>query len=531
MIIPRTPLSRADSYALARAMVGLSWVDTPVSALLGSLLVHLDLNAPADMGLLRRLLGPDLLRQVLAENPNAPLPMSGEQDVQTVPPLRAEAQLTADQEQEAAGVGQWLVDYVAWAGASANETPLLFHEGAALYLTAVAIGRRLFINTPWRQPVFPNLYVMTVAVSTYYRKSAGLTLASEVARTAIPHMTLPQPGSPENFMSMLGGVLPANFETIPAADRERLTKGNHFAAQRGILRDEISALFKSMTKDYMSGMKELIMQLYDCPPYLDSNTNNRGMVVIRDTALSILGAATPAELATALTPNDWYNGNLARFALLTPEPDYAERLAPAGELPPAPLAARLRILHEKLPSPPSPAALGDKGNGEAWSLVADVWKPCHAYEQALRKLTAPTSSLDDRLRAVYGRLHVQALKVAIILAALDWADTGARGHPTVRLAHWYRAQLIAETWRVSAHRLLHELGDSEELRLEVRILRLLAANPDGLSTRSIYRTLKTTRKPVVEALNALEQDGRLQRALTGAEGRPGPRPDVFRLAE
>src|SRR5438270_843840 len=89
-------------------------------------------------------------------------------------------------------------------------------------LTRIDLGRRLYINTPWRQQVFPNLYVMVVAVSTYYRKSAGLSLASEVARAAMPHMILPQPGSPENFMSMLGGVLPTNFETIPAPDRERL---------------------------------------------------------------------------------------------------------------------------------------------------------------------------------------------------------------------------------------------------------------------------------------------------------------------
>src|SRR5262249_33822434 len=148
-----------------------------------------------------------------------------------VPELPDSASLTPEQEQQATTVGHWLRDYVTWAGSSANETPNIFHQGAALYLAAVAIGRRLFINTPWRQEGFPNLYVMVVAVSTYYRKSAGLSLASEVARAAMPHMILPQPGSPENFMSMLGGVLPANFEAIPAPDRDRLTKGNTFAAQ------------------------------------------------------------------------------------------------------------------------------------------------------------------------------------------------------------------------------------------------------------------------------------------------------------
>ena len=387
------------------------------------LLAQLDPNAPEDLRFLRKLLGADLLRLILAVDPTeAPPEAARSTTLNVVPDLPESARLTADQEQQAAQVGRWLVDYVAWAGSAANETPLIFQEGAGLYLAAIAIGRRLYIQTPWRQRVFPNLYLMIVAVSTYYRKSAGLNLAAEVARQAFPHLIMPQPGSPENFMNMLGGVLPPNFSELAAEDRQRLEKGNRYAAQRGLLRDELSGLFKSMGRDYMAGLKELIMTLYDCPPYLDSNTNNKGLVVIRDAALSILGAATPAELASALSANDWYNGNLARFGLLTPEPDYHERPAQRETAAPTQLADRLRRLHERLPEPPLPNALGDQRPPEVWSLAADFWPACHAYEQALRALTAPNSALDDRLRAIYGRLHVQAIKVAILLAALDWAD-------------------------------------------------------------------------------------------------------------
>ncbi len=529
-----TLLSAQDAYALARALVGLPRAAVPVSPLTQALLSRLDLNKPEGMKLLKHLLAPDLLKQVLAVDPTAKPPQVENQlrtpvGLDPIPDLPPEAALKPAHKQEAAAVGHWLRDYVAWASHSANETPTVFHEGAGLYLAAVAIGRRLYINTPWRQQVFPNLYLMVIAVSTYYRKSAGLSLASEVARSAMPHMILPQPGSPENFMNMLGGVLPPNFETIPLPDRERLTKGNLYAAQRGILRDELSALFKSMSRDYMAGLKELIMQLYDCPPYLDSNTNNRGMVVIHDTALSILGATTPVELASAITVNDWYNGNLARFALLTPEPDYSERPPQLESVTPHDLVTRLRRLHERLPAPPAPDAVGEKQAAEAWSLVAHVWEPCQAYERALRRMTAPSSALDDRLRAVYGRLHVQALKVAIILAALDWADQPHAERPVVELPHWYQAQQIAESWRASAHRLLQDLGDNEESRLEVRILRLLSEHPQGLTARSIYRTLRTPRKPVTDALNALEQDGRLLRAATPNNGQPGPRPDVYQL--
>ena len=367
-------LSPQDAYTLARAFVGLSWDQQPVGSIAELLLSQLDLNAPEDLRFLRKLLGPDLVRTILGVDPTAEPPETVRSPtLNVVPELPESAQLTPEQTRQAAEVGYWLTEYVDWAGCAANETPLLFQEGAGLYLAAIAVGRRLYIQTPWRQSVFPNLYLMIVAVSTYYRKSAGLNLAAEVARLAIPHMLMPQPGSPENFMNMLGGVLPPNFSELAADDRQRLEKGTRYAAQRGLLRDELSGLFKSMGRDYMAGLKELIMTLYDCPPYLDSNTNNKGLIVIRDAALSILGAATPAELASALSTNDWYNGNLARFALLTPEPDYHERPAKRETTAPTQLAERLRRLHERLPEPPVPDALGDSRRPEFWSLAADFW--------------------------------------------------------------------------------------------------------------------------------------------------------------
>lgn len=528
-----TTLSPQDTYVLARALVGLAWDGIPLSPAVGLLLAHLDPNVPDDMRFLRKVLGQELLREVLAVDPNAPAPELPHRaaDLNIVPDLPENARLSPEQMKQAQTVGTWLDDYLRWAGSAANETPLAFHLGAGLYLAAIAVGRRLYIQTPWRQQVFPNLYLMVVAVSTYYRKSAGLSLASEVARLAIPHMLMPQPGSPENFMSMLGGVLPPNFSDIPQQDRARLEKGNRYAAQRGLLRDELSGLFKSMGRDYMAGLKELIMTLYDCPAYLDSNTNNKGLVVIRDAALSILGAATPAELATALSSADWFNGNLARFALLTPEPDYVERPAPKESQTPTDLANRLNRLHEKLPEPPLPDALGEKKSSEAWSLSADIWSACHAYEQALRAMTAPNSSLDDRLRAIYGRLHVQAIKVATLLAALDWADgDDASQRPKVTAAHWYRAQSITEDWRASAHRLLADLGENEEGRLEARVLGLLRTCGGSATVRDIYRTLRSPRKTVLEALKALEDDGRVLRVQNAYSGRGRP-PEKYELID
>ncbi len=513
-------------------MVGLSYDGIPLGPVPRLLLTQLDLKVPEDVQILRRVLGQEVMMQILRVDPDSAPPDAPfhNTDLNIVPELPADVRLTATQIEEANQVGKWLDDYVSWAAQSANETPLNFHIGAGLYLASIAVGRRLYIQTPWRQKVFPNQYIMIVAVSTYFRKSAGLSLANEVARLAIPHMIMPQPGSPENFMSMLGGVLPPNFSDIPQQDRARLEKGNRYAAQRGLLRDELSGLFKSMGKDYMAGLKELIMTLYDCLAYLDSNTNNKGLVVIRDAALSIMGAATPAELSHALSSADWYNGNLARFSLLTPETDYRERKADFESRLPTELASRLRQLHEKLPEPPLPDALGEKKDAVAWSLTANIWSQVHAYEQALRAMTAPNSNLDDRLRAIYGRMHVQAIKIAILFAALDWADKDdAPLHLKVEASHWHRAQLITEEWRASAHRLLAELGENEEVRLENRILGLLRTTGGSATVRDLYRALRSPRKPVVEALKALEQDGRVVKV--DLPPNPGRRSEAYRLSD
>jgi hypothetical protein len=155
----------------------------------------------------------------------------------------------------------------------------------------------------------------------------------------------------------------------------------------------------------------------------------------------------------------------------------------------------------------------------------------HAYEQALRSMTAPSSSLDDRLRAIYGRLHVQAIKVAILLAALDWADSGdLTPQPRIKIAHWYRAQQMTEEWRASAHRLLADLGENEEGRLESRVLGLLRACGGSATVRDIYRTLRAPRKTVLETLKALEEDGRVVRVLHAYSGRGRP-PEKYELLD
>jgi hypothetical protein len=113
-------------------------------------------------------------------------------------------------------------------------------------------------------------------------------------------------------------------------------------------------------------------------------------------------------------------------------------------------------------------------SGDGWDaapalrMEVESWEACEAYSNHLRRQCDPRveTPLDDRLKGVYGRLHVQAMKVAMICAALDWMETGQSMPPAVSARHWQTGRAIAEHWRASAHRLLDHLDRSGAARSE-----------------------------------------------------------------
>ncbi len=418
----------------------------------------------------------------------------------------------------------WLNQYVKWASRVGNQTPITFHQAAGIWLLSVAIGRRLYVEAPWGIKLYSNTYMMMVADTTFYRKTTAYKLAETVIRDAIPHMLMPTPGSPERFQDALAGRMPSNYKELSYEQQELLSKGRAFAAQRGLFKDEIAGLFGAFNrKDYMHGMKDLIMELYDCPDYSDKDTQT-GLTIVKDAALSILGVTTPTGLAGAITDADWQNGLLPRFLLLTPEPNYTERpTLKQYEKPPKELVSGLKQLYERLPMP--------KAEGDGWTspealrVDATCWDEVEKYSGRLRKLCDPhrETPLDDRLKGVYGRMHVQAVKLAIILAALDWMQTENKA-PAILPSHWETAEAITEMWRASAHRLLDHLDRSgagrDERRQQDRVFEAIRlSGSQGITLREVYRLLTMKALDARQCVQELLRAGMIApHSIGGAEG-------------
>jgi len=136
----------------------------------------------------------------------------------------------------------------------------------------------------------------------------------------------------------------------------------------------------------------------------------------------------------------------------------------------------------------------------ALRLNVECWAEVQQYGDHLRRLCDPRREveLDDRLKGVYGRMHVQAFKLASLFAALDWLNT-ADESPTVTADHWKAAQDIADKWRVSAHRLLEQLDRSGEATVERRqqdrmLTMIRAKGRQGCELRDLYRQMHITAK-------------------------------------
>jgi hypothetical protein len=428
----------------------------------------------------------------------------------TIPDLPQESRLAPELQARAAEAGRWLDAYVSFACDVSPLTPPELHQSAGLWLGSVAIARRVRLRLR-HDDIYPNLLILWICDTTIYAKTTGLNIAKRLARSVFPHLLAISEFSPEALLDDFAGRQPLGLQDLAEEERRLWTERRNFAAQRGIALDEAASLFSSFKRDYNAGLPYYLLRLADCDPEVEKLTRGTGKVVAHNTYLSFLGSTTAAALMHTDLDFLWGSGLWPRFALLTPTAELPAWRSPVpGQCdPPQELAHTIqRLAKEKLPKQVFPAApaVRDVQLGEG---VHTAWR---AYAKAMiRDILTSRAAPDKRLWGVYGRLPSQALKAAVILAALDWAEDDREPAPLVSLAHWARGQAIAESWRASAHRLLDSLTNrrvSEERDREDRILRVIqAAGSGGITSRSIYRALGLRRVEFELAVAGLVRDG------------------------
>lgn len=486
---------------------------------------------------------PELFNQVMPVDPRsappaeapAPSPSSRLNDELYVPELAKSAQLDEKLVAASEGVGRFQRDCADWLKRKAPMTPHLFLESAPLWAVGLAIAKRCVLRLNF-DDIYPNLYMLWIAPTTYYHKSTGLKAITELVTGAFRYLLLPETTTPEMLMAKLAGERPANYEKLPPGEKKLEDAATRFAGQRGMIVDEASKIL--IPKKYMEGHSELLMQLFDAPNRIERELRGDGKMIIYNPALSLIGATTPAMLSRYLSNADWESGLMARFITITPT-ERVVKYVPVTDSPDVhaemqTLRKRLQRIHNAFPVPPERDALFKAEDVDtattAFRPIEAEFEPgvldrFNAYAEAMHEMTNPEHGLDERLCGNYGRLPTLTAKLALILTVMDWAEDGANGKPIITHAHWAKAQIFSEVYRKSAHRLLAQLDVGQDVKYEQKILDFITrAQGDKPPTkREIHRgTGIKNRRDVHAAIDALKEAGEImevERRSSGA-GRP-----------
>ena len=138
----------------------------------------------------------------------------------------------------------------------------------------------------------------------------------------------------------------------------------------------------------------------------------------------------------------------------------------------------------------------------------------------------------ERLDPTYGRLPTAAIRLALTLAAAEWALDGGPASglaPLVERRHWAAAQEIAERWRHHAHavlaRALREEAADDAATAAARLVRFLAKAGGRLGRGDLQRGLHLSSAELDAALAAAGARVRAWETrhgrAAGAVGRPG----------
>lgn len=372
---------------------------------------------------------------------------------------------------------EFVNQFVKWAS-STTDAPLQFLLGGALISMSAAMGRKVLLNNR----IYPNLWLALIGESSISRKSTSIYLAKMLCEKA-GIATFPDRLTPESF-----------YETLS------LYPQGLFALS------ELGGWLGSFNRNYAIGFKQDMAELYDCPSeFTRIRKGAKGKVIrfkITNPYICIIGASTLEWFEQNIQNDDSGGGFLPRFQFIlgTPRPPYP---VPPNLNVPHELVSRL----QKLASTQGNIILDEK-SGLAYNF----------YEEWFYNFRLKLKNMPSELAPYGARLETAALKMAVIFEA-DKNPGGVLeklSPDSVEIGCQY-----AECFLENARIVIEKLSFSNFERLCRRILGVIEKNP-GATQRDILRVVCVPRSAFADAINYLEEAGRVKTVQAKPVGRGRP---------
>jgi hypothetical protein len=170
-----------------------------------------------------------------------------------------------------------------------TSAPRIYHLAVGFTLAGAVLRRNVW--APFQDDaIYPNLWACLLGDSGATSKSTAINLGVRC---------LPARGD--------GLLYPSNFSI------QHLVSTMQARPQGLLVYREFKHLSDLLQRDYMRGATAMLTDVYDCPAQIEAGTQERGVEVVKDPALSILAASTPEWWAGRKTQAEVASGWLARF--------------------------------------------------------------------------------------------------------------------------------------------------------------------------------------------------------------------------
>jgi hypothetical protein len=349
---------------------------------------------------------------------------------------------------------------------AATDAPREYIIPCGLSAIGTVISNRVYLSFGGDR-IYPNIWQIILGPSSTYRKS---TCVKQVRRT-LARLSEGQPN---------GLLFPDEFS------KEALVTRLSEHPQGLLTYSEFSGALAAFNRDYMSGIKELLADLYDSPPKYERLVGTK-TITATNVCISMLAASQTDWLLQKLSETDIRGGYMARMTLW---PAFYKRRFLA--IPPEPdpkvgneLIRRLNAIRK---------------------IDGVITLPTSVRERYAAWLERHERELDSlpgagQLSPFWSRMSITTLKMAIILHVASVGtllmDEDAL-ESAIGLTEFLKLSL--------AHLFNEELAFTPDMKNRQRVLQAIRRRP-GQPFREISRAcslLKRNLQPVIETLRAEE---------------------------
>lgn len=358
-------------------------------------------------------------------------------------------------------VDSFVERYTAWAD-SFTDAPVQFHRFIAYWVLSTLLARRVYMRqgTQW---IFPNLWMVILAPSSFYRKSTAIGIGADMVRAITPEVIMPSEWSHESFIA-------------------QLAEHPHGA----MICYEFKGLLSQLQKDYNAGSQSLLTELYDNPHEYKRTigTKERTTWRIEQPYLTILGASTIEWLINSVKGGDIAGGFLARFLFVSA--DKKDKIMAIQ--PPADEEEKDRLV-------------------EAMKTALNVYgemkytpQAIKFYESWYHGFVKEAESAPEAVRAFFPRLTAYAHKFAMLEAVLN-------GHgQTITEDDCHAACMLADDFAAEIRKLGREnLGKDRFALLCAKIVKAVNSNPKGVEHSHMLKNSNVKASEFKDAIATLMQ--------------------------